>query len=190
VLVATDQDELGWEWLPDGRSGVFEVIGPDGGKDLHALQVGDPGSRRVLAATPLDEEDAALSPDGRWLAWTAAGAVYVARYPEMTDRVQVAVDAAAARWAHRSHELFFAKNRQVHVVTWQAGPGGFTTGKATALFPIPPGPSDLTYSISADDSRFLFLERDAAKASPEEIRIVEDGFGELARPTGGAAGTR
>jgi len=185
-LLATDQDESRWDWLPDGRSGVFEAWEPGGGEDIQTMPVGEPGKRRTLAGTPLDESEPQVSSDGQWLAWSAVGTVYVAHYPDMTHRVQVAVGASTPRWAHRSHELFFEKDGQMHVVPWQAGPAGFMTGAPTVLFAMPRGPSRRKYSISADDTRFLILENDAARESPEEIRVIDDGFSALAAAGAGS----
>ena len=134
-------DESKWEWLPDGRSGVFESWGPTAGGMSRPCRSAIRTHAGPLAGTPLEESDPQVSPDGRWLAWSAADTVYVARYPEMTGRVQVAVGASTAKWAHRSHEFFFEKDRRMHVVSWTVGPSGFATGTATALFAIPRGPS-------------------------------------------------
>ena len=118
---------------------------PSSGQDIQAMPSASRVRRRTLAGTPLDESDPQVSSDGQWLAWSEVDTLYVAHYPDMTHRVQVAVGASTARWAHQSHELFFEKDGQMHVVPWQAGPSGFTTGTATVLFAISRGPSRRRY---------------------------------------------
>ncbi len=61
------------DWTPDGRALVFQVRATAGGWDL-ALLDADPSGRaagppRTLVATPFQEANAAVSPDGKLLAY-------------------------------------------------------------------------------------------------------------------------
>ncbi len=157
-LLATDQDESRWDWLPDGRSGVFEAWEPGGGEDIQTMPVGEPGKRRTLAGTPLDESEPQVSSDGQWLAWSAVGTVYVAHYPDMTHRVQVAIGASTPRWAHRSHELFFEKDADAR---------GAMAGRAIGLHDRGPDPA-LRDPPRTKPSQVLHLGRRHTLSHPRE----------------------
>ena len=99
VLLATEDDDSKWVWLPDGRSGVFQSWGPTTGQDIQAMAVGDPADAGLSPARPRGDRSQ-VSPDGQLAGLVSGRPVYVARYPEMTGRVQVAVGASTAMWAH------------------------------------------------------------------------------------------
>jgi Tol biopolymer transport system component len=92
-------------WTPDGRRLVFQEHSPETGWDLKVLDVdasGTPvGAPRAIAATPFHETAAALSPDGKWIAYESDELdgivqVYARTFPEGTHKVRVSL--SGARW--------------------------------------------------------------------------------------------
>jgi len=182
VLLNGDVDEQDWTWLPDGRSGVYVENTPRSGRDVLFLGEGKSAGRRTLVETPLDDTSAEVSPDGRWLAWLTAGTLYVARFPSMAERVQIAVGASTPHWSRGTREIFFDRGDYLYAAPYRIdATGRFDAGMPVPLFALPSGPADLSYGVSRDGSRFLFLQTDPSRESTEEIRVIDDGFAELAR---------
>jgi Tol biopolymer transport system component len=97
-------------WTPDGRRLVFQERSPETGWDLKVLDVdasGKPvGAPRAIAATPFHETTAALSPDGKWIAYESDELdgivqVYARTFPEGAHKVRVS--AGGARWPVWGH---------------------------------------------------------------------------------------
>ena len=92
-------------WTPDGRHLLFQERRPETGWDLHLLQVdtsGRPvGAPQAFAATPFHESNAAISRDGRWLAYESdeldgVVQVYVRSFPDGAHKVRAST--GGARW--------------------------------------------------------------------------------------------
>ena len=180
-LVDSDQDEGHWRWLPDGRTGVFERYSPATGKDILMMDEGHPETARTIVSSPLDDQRPAPSPDGGMLAYSGGDTLYVAHLPDMKSRVQIAVGAGFPTWSAKSGELFYVKDEKLFAITCRLDGGRIVTGAPAALFDLPRSGRIRTFDVTADGSRFLFTENDPAGEVPEEVRVIEDGFGELAR---------
>jgi serine/threonine-protein kinase len=111
---------------------------------------------------------AVLSPDGRWLAYTiltnGRRDIYITSFPNPTSTQIVSRDGGAEpRWAHSGRELFFKGPRQMMVVEVTLG-STFTAGTPRALF-------DLTgyrlarnrqqYDVAPDDQHFVMIREPA-----------------------------
>jgi Tol biopolymer transport system component len=170
---------------PDGRSVIFRATSTTTKNDLFVMAIDGP-ERPVtpLLQTPHDELNAALSPDGKWMAFesdaTGRFEIYVRSYPDI-QRVQEVVSTAGGSepvWAPGGRELFYvgADNR-LHMVAITAGAGGKASFSApVALFDTRPyffGGLGRNYDISNDGKRFAMIKDDQAKApAPDSLRIV------------------
>ena len=92
-------------WLPDGRTMIVSQIEPATGSDLHLVRV-DTRQVRPLANAPGPEAGAAVSPDGRWVAFgraalgpTARNRRSRSRRPNPADAWRVDVPGARPRAA-------------------------------------------------------------------------------------------
>lgn len=78
-------------WLIHGQAHV--LCGHDGANDLWMMSPHDPGDRKRLLEGPFNEADAALSPDGNWLAFSSNDTdryeIYLTRYPPDDTRLQI-----------------------------------------------------------------------------------------------------
>jgi serine/threonine-protein kinase len=160
--------------------------------------------------TPFDEVNAALSPDGRWLAYQSNESgqheVYVRPFPDVTGgRWQISTSGGSRPlWSSDGRELFYmATGGTVTAYITTAGTlaaimrvpigrdGAFNAGVPVKLFE---GPyffaSDVgttgfgrTYDVSADGQRFLMVkEAEASETSAAaRIVIVQNWFEELKR---------
>lgn len=103
-------DESGSAWIL--RLGGSNVTGTQGIRDIVGMAVGD-STLYPVASEPYDEKAAALSPDGRWLAYesteTGRDEIYIRPYPNVTDgKWQVSTEGAINPvWARNGRELFY-----------------------------------------------------------------------------------
>jgi Tol biopolymer transport system component len=97
-------------WTPDGRRLVFQERSAETGWDLKVLDVDASGKPidvpRVIAATPFHETTAALSPDGKWIAYESDELdgivqIYARTFPDGAHKVRVSRDGA--RWPVWGH---------------------------------------------------------------------------------------
>jgi serine/threonine-protein kinase len=82
------------------------------------VTVGEPDSWRPLLQTPASECSSALSPDGRWLAYSSNESggyqVYVQRFPEGTGRQPVSVtNGIRPRWSDDGRTLVYDRSNPV-----------------------------------------------------------------------------
>jgi Tol biopolymer transport system component len=136
------------------------------------------------------EYDAALSPNGRWLAYandrTGQAEIWVKRYP---DGVPVRVSSTGGiepRWSHDGRELFYLSGNAMMAVPVEAE-NDFSFSAAVELFDGPyrvsQGPYDHSYDVSSD-GRFLMILPSAGADGAEgrsSIVVVENWFEELKR---------
>ena len=116
-------------------------------RGLWALGLKNGSTSRMLIDTPAEERDAALSPDGRWLAYrsneTGRDEVYVQAFPEGGNRVPVSLNGGQVpRWSSDSRELFFREGDKMMAVAVKER----TFGRPSLLFTAPL----VGYDIGAD----------------------------------------
>jgi|KBSSwiStaDraftv2_1062776.scaffolds.fasta_scaffold02454_14 serine/threonine-protein kinase len=189
------------------NSQVFPTsFSPDG---TQLLVHGDPGGRQVddigivslereldrpvtpLLATPFEEENAEVSPDGQWLAYESNESgqleVYVRPFPKIdAGRWQVSTGGGSQPvWAHNGRELFYRSGDAVMSVPVETS-ATFTFRNPVMLFKGDYAPSlgGRNYDVSPDGKRFLMLKvgaSAAAQAPPARFTVVENWFEELKR---------
>ena len=134
-----------------------------------------------LLGTPFNESEAALSPNGRWMAYTSDESgvrqVYVQKFPTSDRKWQVSVGrrlSAHPRWGLDGKELFFDVGGQMTAVS-VAGleESEFTPGVPRSLFDglldLPPHNFDVTDT----GRRFLVvLPRGTATGAVAPITVV------------------
>ncbi len=69
MLLASDQAKVPSSWSPDGRFLLYTSGDPQTSQDLWVLRMVGDRTPSVFLKTPFRESNAALSPDGRWVAY-------------------------------------------------------------------------------------------------------------------------
>ena len=176
---------------------VVRTSGADfefGRRDLMVFRAGTDTTLTPLVATPqYAEEDPAISPDGRWLAYasneTGATELFVRPFPDVeAAKIQVSTAGGGAPvWANTLQELYFIDgSRNLVAATYEAAPTFRVTG-LTLLFTLPErfltGNGLNFYSVSPDDQRFLMARDIATPGESLGLRhiLVENFFRELRR---------
>jgi serine/threonine-protein kinase len=156
-------------FTPDGKGLVFRVGLAGGLADIGFLDLNTGEVNDSLLATEFDEFGMALSPDGRWLAYTSnitgRREVFVRPFPDVdSDFTPVSRDGGnEAMWAPNGGELFFrSEDGWMTAVTYSAD-SVFIVENWERLFDARPFGSDVLgrgYEISPLDGRFLMVLAD------------------------------
>jgi hypothetical protein len=101
---------------PDGKTVVYNTGGF--ARDLWLLR---DGKTQSFLTTPANERGAAISPDGKWIAYTSNESgrdeVYVQRFPDGGSRIPVSTRGGlGARWARNGREVFYREVSQLVAV--------------------------------------------------------------------------
>jgi serine/threonine-protein kinase len=157
---------------------------------VYRLQI-QPGSKpvRVLSAPTGDTVQAAISPDGRWLAYCSSESgrfeIYVESFGSRGSRSQISTSGGVEpRWAIDGRALFYTQANSMMMVPIDPGPA-FNPGKARVMFAgvAPPSTdSGQTYAVAPAGDRFLMLRSSRENAGPPEIRLILNWFSELTSP--------
>ncbi|OLD03566.1 MAG: hypothetical protein AUI99_04250 [Gemmatimonadetes bacterium 13_1_40CM_3_69_22] len=140
-----------------------------------------------VVATTFTEMSPALSPDGRWLAYssneTGEDAIYVVPFPN-TSAGKWAISTGAGTepvWSHRGNELFYRDGSGNLVAVAVNTTPRFSLGRSTALFSAAGFTSfrfTPQYAVAPDDQRFLMI-RPLETGTPDKLIVVENWFEEL-----------
>jgi hypothetical protein len=169
-LTFAPSNEIHWMSLKENGTEVAQGPGP-------------------LRAPPGAKGTPAISPDGRWIAYSAVSDnsngrfdVYLARFPEGTGRVQITSSGGnGAFWSRRGDELLFQgpPAGQLYSVPVKLGAERAQIGAQRVLF----NPEELNVDIqstSPDGTRFLAVKRPRIEPT-REIVVVEHWLDELRR---------
>jgi len=183
-IAVTDgsEDKEFYGWTPDGREVIFSRKNKDTGWDLYAAAVAGDHKTRPLVVSPFDQNDARLSPDGKWLAYrsdeSGQSEIFVQSMSDSNLRAQISSEGGdTPRWAHSGNELFFLSKRRLMSVKFPPG-GGLNPGKPVLLF------QDTKYWSGYDvaaDGRFVVAREADAKGAGNQINVVLGWFDELKR---------
>lgn len=155
------------DWTADGRYLLFGVMGEGTGSDIWALSMNDKKAAPIIR-TIHAEEFAAVSPDGKWVAYesdeTGRSEIYVQPFdPSSTGtrrRVRVSADGGEVPyWTRHGCELIYMTGSG-HVMAAAVRPkdGVFDCDTPQVLFQVWPMPSLTSlYSVSPDGERFLVM---------------------------------
>ena len=145
------------------RDGWVVVGTGDGGArtpDILAFRPGIDTAMTSLLETPAAEGEPAVSPDGRWLAYTSAESgtleVYVRPFPDVhRGKWQVSLDGGfGPRWSPDGGELFYATlSNRFMVASIRTNPT-LSIGRRDVLHPLGP---ITQYEVNPDGQRTLRL---------------------------------
>jgi serine/threonine-protein kinase len=176
------------EWSPGGQL-ISTRQNPGRGLDIAVQLVRAGSSLTYLLAEPFNECGAALSPDGRWMAYasneTGAYEVYVQRFPALGEKHRVSTQGGIQpRWSRNGRELFYRStgDRPKIMAVAVQPQGGFRLGPPRPLF-------DDVYDFRVayihgnydigPDGRFVFVEKPPEAPAPRQLVLIPDFAREL-----------
>jgi len=157
----------GHTFSPDGKWLIFRTDDQEAGNaDIMGIRPGIDSVAKPLVATVAEELAPAISPDGRWIAYSSNESgrreVYVRPFPETANaRYQVSTTGGISpAWSRNGHELFFIDGAN-NMVSVPVTPGAaFQTGSAQTLFSVDRFPQNAFFRQydSLDGKRFLMMQ--------------------------------
>lgn len=185
-IIAGDFDLVPGSWSSDGATLLFTEYHPDTGADIWMCQ-----PRTGTAPTPFlksrfDEYGPALSPDDRWVAYSANESgrmeVYIVSFPDASHRIPISASGGAEPvWARDGRRLYYRSGSSIMSVDFTDGvrptvgqprrvcDGPYLSGAVTGL---------PNYDVTAD-GRFLLIAQDAEPARPVEFCVTVNWFRDL-----------
>ena len=173
-------------FTPDGRTLV--ISRSDGGAfDLASISVDD-GKLTPLTATPFGEFDAALSRDGRWLAYASDESgrpeIYVTAFPSLDGRWQVSTDGGTEPvWSRDGRTLYYRGSGKVMAVDIALG-AAFRQSLPRAMFDDRfAATQTLTHTCydTMPDGSLLMVQEAADRIAIKHINIVLNFFSKPSR---------
>ena len=139
-----------------------------------------------LVASPATEMFPALSPDGRWLAYSSnesgTSEIYVRPFPETaTAKWQVSTAGGTEPiWAATGHELFYINGKSQMVSAEIRLAPAFSVGEQHTLFSTASyvRAGSHSYAVVPDDRRFLMV-REGDATQQGDLVLAENWFQEL-----------
>lgn len=168
-LLAVDEERGQWpvSWSPDGRNLLVVTNTEETGNDIWVLPLGKNSKPYPFLASAAQENWAAFSPNGKWVAFSYKDAgedteLYVTTFPKPGRRYLVSARGGfQARWRRDGKELFFlATNGTLTTSLMVAEVNGdgsdFEVQDVKKLFDTPvPYPPYHAFDVSADGQRIL-----------------------------------
>jgi Tol biopolymer transport system component len=176
---------------PDGSELVFSVSG-----DLYLFSFAEDSDPRPLIQTPFTENRAAISPDGRWIAYesneSGAFEIYVRPFPDVDQgRWQVSARGGVwPLWHPDSQELFFREQAGGSLHSARLGVNSTFPTQApsvvTSLTSYRGSGRGSGFDISLDGSQFLLVragvvDQNFFDAQSTQLIVVDNWFDELLR---------
>ena len=161
---------------PDGRLLIYNTNPTDSSSvtrnDLWLLPLEGERNPRPFLKTPFNEDQAVISPDGKWVAYksneSGRDEIYVATFPQLSGKWQVSKDGGAEpQWRHDAKELFFSDaGRKLMSAEVKTSSGAFETDVPKLLFetPLVNIPARNRFVVTGDGQQFVVITRLSAPA--------------------------
>jgi len=150
----------------ESRYLIARIRNKETGVDLWAVPLTGDAEPFPVVQAPFDQRTAALSPDGKWLAYTSDESgttqVYVQPFPKGGGKWQISTQGAdEPQWSKDGTQLFYVALPNVLTVVEVSTEGGFRPGIPKPLFTAPFAVGDNVnrnhYAVSGNGEKFLVI---------------------------------
>jgi Tol biopolymer transport system component len=186
-VLRSERAKIASDWSADGRLIVYSILNQKTNWDVEVLPLAG-GESQTFLATPAEERNARLSPDGRWMAYmsneTGNFEVYVQPYPATGTKWQISKGGGVQpQWRRDGRELFYlTADKKLLGVAVQTG-AAFVPGETRSLFDTRITGWDRAggsnqFAVAANGQRFLV---NSATDETLSITLVRNWSSSLAR---------
>ena len=172
-------------WAPDGSQLTVSFFNKNA-SNLLVLSIAD-REHRVLMESPASEQAAAISPDGRWLAYSSDEAgeweTYVRPFTGSGGKWQISAGGGyQPRWSPDSQELFYRWDDSLFSVKFDAGSGNLRWSRPQVIFDGLPSTEigGTNYDV-LDSTRFLLIQAIEEQDLPAGVTVVVNWQQDLSR---------
>lgn len=182
-LTSTPYPQIPYYWSPDEVALVYNTLRPETGLDIGIVSFEDESKSTMIFEDASFETGAAVSPDGRWIAYSSSAPgrqeVFVHPFPDVeAGRWQISNRGGSfPLWSPDGRELFY-RSDSIMRVSVETDPA-FSRSTPEALFENSYIAGPNSYDMSPDGQRFLMIkESDGSEpsAAADELIIVENWF--------------
>jgi len=153
-------------------------------RDIWVIDLQEGGEPRPLIASPFREHEAALSPDGKWMAYSSNESgreeVFVVSFPDGNHRQQISIDGGKdSSWARDGKLLYFVQGNRVMSVAVTPG-ADLQPGLPVPAFtgPLDSSTYSHAYDVMPGGDRVVWVTADDSD-SVAELRVVLGWGGEV-----------
>jgi Tol biopolymer transport system component len=183
-VARTGPNSAALDWSADGSSVLFMDTDPRTGVDLYSVSMTGPHTPQVILKTDFNEQRAAFSPDGKWIAYQSDEAgrneIYVSSFGGAAGKWQVSTSGGTDPcWSWDGRELFYLTTDQ-RLMSVAISPGAtFSPSTPQVLFPVrvEAGRRRNVFCPSPDGKRFLFLVSVGETSTPMTVVVNWRGGG-------------
>jgi serine/threonine-protein kinase len=186
-LATSPNTQFAGGFTPDGKVLVYVEYSATSAWDIWVMSVEGDRTPRPFLQTPFVENEVALSPDGRWLAYQSNESgrfeIYVQPFPSGGRKLQISTDGGGtAQWSRNGREIFYRNQNRMMVVAVRPPARADSTAeleieKPRVLFE---GGYEPVFSLTPDE-RFVMIRNVREEFAPASVNVVLGWIGELRR---------
>jgi eukaryotic-like serine/threonine-protein kinase len=174
LLYADEREKRPTDVSADGQWIIFNSIGgpSSGGTDIWVKSTSEKSARAWLA-TPFNELDGRISPDGSWIVYQSNESgrpeIYVRAFPDSDRKWMISSGGGTMpSWRGDGREIFYiSPDRRMMAAPVKPGSPTFEVGAPVALFDARlRAHATVQYDVSRDGQRFLLNQEVQGEAEP------------------------
>ena len=177
-VIVDDAAEYNPSFSPDGRYLIFRRLSAQSGAHTEIWAKPLYGNPEAFPVVQSEAAHPALSPDGKWLAYSCQESgrpeIYVVPFRQGSGKWQVSTGGGTwPRWRGDGKELFYLSlDKKITSAEISAVGSSLVVGKVAPLFQVNVATSlGWFYDVSADGKRFVALNQDPRQAT-EPLTLV------------------